>query len=52
MKEKINVTEYAQMIMEALPKGILLSTKATKFNSMVIGWGALGTVWGKPAFTV
>lgn len=52
MKERINVTEYAQMIMEALPKGILLNTKDTKFNSMVIGWGALGTVWGKPAFTV
>ncbi len=52
MKERINVTGYAQMITEALPKGILLNTKDTKFNSMVIGWGALGTVWGKPAFTV
>lgn len=52
MKEMINVTEYAQIITEALPKGILLNTQNTKFNSMVIGWGALGTVWGKPAFTV
>lgn len=52
MKEIINVTEYAQMITEALPKGILLNTKDKKFNSMVIGWGGLGTVWGKPAFTV
>lgn len=52
MKEIINVTEYAQMITEALPRGILLNTRDTKFNSMVIGWGALGTVWGKPAFTV
>lgn len=52
MKEMINVTKYAQMITEALPKGILLNTKNTKFNSMVIGWGALGTVWGKSAFTV
>lgn len=52
MKETINVTEYAQMITEALPRGILLNTKGMKFNSMVIGWGALGTVWGKPAFTV
>ena len=46
MKEMINITEYAQMITEALPKGILLNTKDAKFNSMVIGWGALGTVWG------
>lgn len=52
MKEKINVTEYAQQITEALPRGILLNTKAEKFNSMVIGWGGLGTVWGKPVFTV
>lgn len=52
MKETIKVTEYAQMIIEALPRGILLNTKDTKFNSMVIGWGGLGTVWGKTVFTV
>lgn len=44
MKEKINVAEYAGKIIEALPKGILLNSKHTKFNSMVIGWGGLGTV--------
>ena len=52
MKEKIIITDYAQKITEALPKGILLNTKDVKFNSMVIGWGAFGVVWGKPAFTV
>ncbi len=52
MKEMVNVTEYAQMITEALPRGILLNTEDKKFNSMVIGWGGLGTVWGKPVFTV
>lgn len=52
MKEKINVSEYAALITAALPKGILLNTNGEKFNSMVIGWGALGTVWGVPAFTV
>ena len=52
MKEMVSVTEYAQLITEALPKGILLNTKDTKFNSMVIGWGGLGTVWGKTVFTV
>lgn len=52
MKEKIKLTEYAQKITEALPKGILLNTNGDKFNSMVIGWGALGTVWSVPAFTV
>lgn len=52
MKEKINITEYAQRITEALPKGILLNTNGDKFNSMVIGWGALGTCWSVPTFTV
>lgn len=36
----------------SLPKGILLNTKHQKFNSMVIAWGGLGAVWGKPTFTV
>ena len=52
MKKRIDVNEYAGMITEALPKGILLNTNGDKFNSMVIGWGALGTVWSVPAFTV
>ena len=52
MKEKIKISESAQKITEALPRGNLLKTNGEKFNSMIIGWGALGTVWGKPAFTV
>lgn len=52
MKEKIKITDYANKITEALPKGILLNSYHTKFNSMVIGWGGLGTVWGRPTFTV
>ena len=52
MKKNIVVAEYAGKIIEALPKGVLLNSKNTKFNSMVIGWGGLGTVWGRPAFTV
>lgn len=52
MKEKIRIIDYANRITEALPKGILLNSKHEKFNSMVIGWGGLGTVWGKQTFTV
>ncbi|MBR3644627.1 MAG: flavin reductase [Parasporobacterium sp.] len=52
MKEKIRLSDYAGIITEALPKGILLNTMADKFNSMVIGWGHLGTLWGKPTFAV
>lgn len=52
MKEKIDIRQYAEKITEALPRGILLNTNGDKFNSMVIGWGAVGTVWSVPAFTV
>lgn len=51
MKKKINVMDYATEIMQALPKGILLTTKqGDKVNSMTIGWGMLGIEWGKPIF--
>ncbi len=52
MKEKINVEEYAQVITGALHRGILLNTNGDKFNSMAIGWGALGNVWQRQAFIV
>ena len=52
MKEKISITDYANQITKALPKGILLNTNGDKFNSMVIGWGHLGTLWGQPTFVV
>ena len=52
MKAKIKVGEYAKEIVKAIPQGVLLNTKAEKFNSMVIGWGGLGTNWGLPVFTV
>ena len=52
MKEKVNVTDYAGLITKALPKGILLNTNADKFNTMVIGWGHLGTLWNKSTFHV
>ena len=52
MKERIRLTDYANRITEALPRGILLNTDGDKFNSMVIGWGHLGTLWGRPTFHV
>ncbi len=52
MKEFVNAFDYAEHINKALPEGILLNTSGDKFNSMVIGWGHLGTIWGLPTFTV
>ena len=53
MKEKINLADYAQKITDALPHGgVLLNTNGDKFNTMIIGWGSLGTCWSVPTFTV
>lgn len=51
-KEKINVFDYAKEITSVLKPGILLNSNGDKFNSMVIGWGHLGIIWGMETFTV
>ncbi len=49
----INVSDSAGDILNALSKGILLTTKAdNKVNSMVIGWGTFGINWSRPVFAV
>ncbi len=52
MKETVNAFDYAETFVKELSKGILLNVKADKFNSMVIGWGHLGILWGMPTVTV
>ena len=53
MKQAIQVFDYAKEITQALPKGVLLTTRVRdKVNSMTIGWGTLGVVWGEPVFIV
>ncbi len=51
-KRRIEVSEYAGEIVRALSKGVFLTTKADKVNTMVIGWGTLGINWGRPVFAV
>ena len=51
MKRTVNAFDYAGQICKAMPKGILLTTKAgDKVNTMTIGWGHIGIEWGKPIF--
>ena len=51
MKKEVNVWDYAGLIMKQLEKGILMTTAADgKPDTMVIGWGHLGIIWGKPTF--
>ncbi len=50
-KRTIEVFDYAREITEALPKGVLLTTRAGgRVNTMTIGWGHLGVVWQQPVF--
>lgn len=51
MKKMINAFDYAGEICKAMPKGILMTTKAgEQVNTMTIGWGKIGIEWGKPIF--
>ena len=52
--KNIIINDFAGDILNALRRGgLLLTTKADdKVNSMVIGWGTLGTNWSKPVFAV
>ncbi len=53
MKKEIEVFDYANVILQQLKNGVLLTTKADdKVNSMTISWGTLGIEWTKPIFTV
>lgn len=51
MKIEINILEYANQIMQAVNKGVLLTTAADgQVNTMAISWGMLGIEWKKPLF--
>ena len=51
MKKEVNVWDYAGLIMKQIDKGILLTTAAEgETNTMIIGWGHIGVIWGKPTF--
>lgn len=50
---KVKVFDYAKEILQALEKGILLTSQSgDKVNSMAISYGTLGSEWGKDIFTV
>jgi flavin reductase (DIM6/NTAB) family NADH-FMN oxidoreductase RutF len=50
----INVlTQYFKKATEILPKGAFLTTKdGEKINTMTIGWGSFGFIWGIPTAEV
>lgn len=51
MKRYIDPFEYAPQILNALKKGVLLTTKyRDQLNTMTIGWAHLGIEWNTPSF--
>jgi len=53
MYTDISVFEYASTVLEKLTPGIFLNTKYNnKINTMIIGWGGITIVWGRPIFIV
>ena len=53
MKRKIDPFDYANLILHAVKKGVLLTTKTDQqINTMSISWGTMGIQWGLPIFTV
>jgi flavin reductase (DIM6/NTAB) family NADH-FMN oxidoreductase RutF len=54
-KVKVDYKEYfAETVKQMCETGLLLVTqgKDCKANIMTIGWGTIGSVWGKPVFIV
>lgn len=53
MKQFIEPFDYAEQILKAVRKGVLLNTcRDGKFNTMSISWGTMGIQWNLPIFTV
>ncbi len=50
--KNIDALAIGDKIVQSLKPSVFLTTAAEgKINTMVIGWGAIGVMWGKPVFT-
>lgn len=53
MFKDVPYNQYAPETIQQLPKGAFLTVRdGEKVNTMTIGWGNIGIIWGKPIFTV
>src|SRR6056297_3843679 len=51
--EEIKFNEHLKEVNDAIAIGAFLTVKdEDKLNTMTIGWGSVGFVWGRPIFTV
>lgn len=50
-REKISIMDHGTEMLNALREGVYLTTRSgDKINTMVIGWGTVGIIWGRPVF--
>ncbi|MFA7075399.1 MAG: flavin reductase family protein [Candidatus Izemoplasmatales bacterium] len=53
MYTDIEVFDHADKVLSRLNPGIFLNTKYdNKINTMIIGWGGITVIWGRPIFIV
>ncbi len=53
MYQEINIFDYSHEVLNKLNPGIFLNTSANdEDNTMIIGWGGINVVWGRPIFIV
>ncbi|MDY0318164.1 MAG: flavin reductase family protein [Candidatus Izemoplasmatales bacterium] len=53
MYKEVSVFEHADKVLEKMSPGIFLNTKSDDtINTMIIGWGGINVIWGRPIFIV
>ena len=53
MYKEIGVLDYSNLVLEKMKPGIFLTTKKdSTINTMIIGWGGILVIWGRPMFIV
>jgi len=53
MYREIGVLDYANKVLAHMKPGNFLTTKrGDVINTMIIGWGGINIIWGKPIFIV
>lgn len=52
-KKRVDISQCSNDINALIDRGAFLTTKADgRVNSMVIGWGHIGVIWGRPTFII
>lgn len=53
MPEDMSYSQMSHQLLKQLPKGAFLTVQAgDKVNTMTIGWGSIGFIWGRPILMV